>query len=398
MPSARTQDVVFNSYLGSDFSLSLDSKLGCNLNNTAILNSYPTTGTTSQGTYIFADNGSTKILTAGGSNEKASVSFDVCSSSTAPYSVLFANKNGLTAKALTAYDTSGASQLSSTGIFFDGKNYKVTIEDNSTNIGTILNESLPQIRDRLDTDEALIALHTTQISNLAAVDVTELAKLSDLEAVDVSLQNRLNIIETKQPIIISIPIHHVPSFYADSSGRADYIPASVSAVTPYTGLYYKNNLNEKINWYIQSDIGLTVGDIKALMLNFYNVSSITGLGTPFFSVYTKKDNITPNAASWYKSRKTFSFDYTATTTINTSYAILADLKSITYSPLAYGHNIVNATTIAENNKGNFDDTEQILFFSIGTSSNSPANLYEFIASKFTIYTDKASTEFNIQQL
>ena len=134
------------------------------------------------------------------------------------------------------------------------------------------------------------------------------------------------------------------------------------------------------------------------MFNFYNVSAITGLGCPFFSVYTQPDSLTPNAASWYKSRKTFSIDYNATTTISTSYALLADLQSVPYSPLAYGHVKINATTISGNDKGNFADTEKILFYSIGTSSNSVAGLFEFVASKFTIYTDKASTEFNIQQL
>ena len=371
MPSVRTQDVVFNSYLGSDFSLSLDSKFGCNLNNTNILDSVPTTPTISKGNYIFKDpKGSTIYLNASGDKgDNVSTLFSQCSSTSAPSTVLQLDKNGAWAKSFMTIGGNKQSILSPDSLTFTGVDYK-----------------------------ELIDLHSTQISNLSAVDVTELAKISDLEAVDVTLKNRLNTIESKQPIIISTPIHHVPSFYADSSGRADYIPSSVSAITPYTGLYYKNNLNEKINWYIGPDIGLTVGDIKAIMLNFYNVSSITGLGTPFYSVYTKKDDITPNAGSWYKSRKTFSFDYTATTTINTSYAILADLKNITYSPLAYGHNKVNAITIPENNKGNFDDSEQILFFSIGTSSNSPASLYEFIVSKFTIYTDKASTEFNIQQL
>jgi hypothetical protein len=398
MTTARNQDVVFTSYIGYDYSLSLDSKLGCNLSNTPIISTYPTAPTASKGTYIFDDNGSTKILTAGGSNDKASINFDVCSTSTAPYSVLFVNKNGLTAKAITAYDGSSNSQLTTSGIFFNGKNYKVSIENNETNISTILNTHLPTIRDRLDVDEALLAQHTDQISNLSAVDVTELAKLSDLEAVDTTLKNRLTVIEEKQPIIISTPIYHVPAVYADSTGRADYIPSAVSAVTSYSGLYYKNNLNQKINWYIPPDNNLTVGDIKALMLNFYNVSSVSGLGCPFVAVYTKTDTITPNSASWYKSRKTFSVDYTSTTTINTSYALLADLKGLTYDPLAYGHTKVSASTIPGNDKGSFADSEKILFFSIGTSSNSTAGLFEFIASKFTILTSKSSQEFVFQQL
>ena len=128
MATARTQDVVFNSYIGYDYSLSLDSKLGCNLSNTPILNTYPTTPTMSKGTYIFSgDNGSTKILTAAGTNDKASISLDICSSTTAPYSVMLANKNGLTSKELTAYDGSNTGKLTTTALLFNGLNYKVTM-------------------------------------------------------------------------------------------------------------------------------------------------------------------------------------------------------------------------------------------------------------------------------
>jgi hypothetical protein len=369
MATARTQDVVFNSYIGYDYSLSLDSKLGCNLANTPIINTYPSAPTASKGTYLFADNGSTKILSAGGSNDNASISLNVCSSVSAPSSILSADKNGVVSKTLSAVNGSKTSKLSSTELLFDGVDYK-----------------------------ALVDTHSAQIAGLSAVDVSELARLTDLEAVDVILKARIKTIEDKQPNIISIPIHHVPSVYADSSGRADYIPASVSSITPYSGFYYKNLLNQKVNWYIQPDVGLTVGDIKGLMLNFYNVSATSGLGCPFVACYTKTDTLTPNASSWYKSRKTFSYDYTASATVNTSYALLANLKSLSYDPLAYGHTKVNATSIPGNDKGPFIDSEQILFFSIGTSSNSAEGLFEFIASKFTVLTAKASTEFNFIQI
>jgi hypothetical protein len=412
MTTARTQDIVFNSYIGYDYSLSLDGKLGCNMANTPILATLPTAPTASKGTYIFDSNGSTKILNAGGADDKTGITLDVCSSVSAPYTVLTANKSGVIAKQITAFDGGVTAVLSKDGIFFGGLNYKVRIDGNTTGIQTINNVTIPGINDRLDaeevksiqlddrltTNEALTSLHTSQIANLSAVDVTELAKISDLEAVDVTLKARLTTIESKQPLIISTPIYHVPSVYADSTGRIDYIPASVSAVTPYSGFYYKNNLNQKVNWYIGPDVGLTVGDIKGLMLNFYNISAVTGLGCPFVAVYTKTDTVTPNAASWYKSRKTFSVEYTSTTTINTSYALLADLKGLTYDPLAYGHTKVTASTIPGNDKGSFADSEQILFFSVGTASNSAAGLFEFIASKFTILTSKASTEFVFQQL
>lgn len=412
MATARTQDVVFNSYIGYDYSLSLDSKLGCNLANTPILTTYPSAPTTSKGTYIFDSNGSTKILNAGGTDDKTGITFDVCSSVSAPYTVLTANKAGLISKQFAVLDGGVTSVLSKDGIFFGGLNYKVRIDGNTSDIQTINTVTVPGINDRLDAEEvkstqlsdridgndSLIALHTQQIANLAAVDVTELAKISDLEAVDVTLKARLNIIEAKQPIITSTPIFHVPSVYADSTGRIDYIPASVSAITPYSGFYYKNVVNQKVNWYIGPDVGATVGDIKGLMLNFYNIAATTGLGCPFVAVYTKTDTLTPNAASWYKSRKTFSVEYTSTTTINTSYALLANLKSLPYDPIAYGHTKVTATTIPGNDRGPFADSEQILFYAISTASNSAAGLFEFIASKFTVLTDKSTQEFAFQQL
>ena len=412
MTTARNQDVVFNSYIGYDYSLSLDSKIGCNLNNTPILNTYPTGPTSSKGTYIFDSNGSTKILTAGGTNDKAGITLDICSSTTAPYSVLTSNKNGTTVmKQLVTYDGVNNSSLSVDGLFFGGLNYKAKIDGHSQNIQDINNVTIPEINDRiiaeeiksnqldsrLTTNEELTSLHTSQIANLSAVDVVELAKLSDLDAVDQVLKSRLNVIETKQPIIISVPIYHVKSVYADSTGRADYIPSSVSDVTSYSGLYYKNNLNEKINWYLPN-CNLRVGDIKALMLNFYNVSATTGLGCVFYNVYTKMDSLTPNAGSWYKSRKTFSVNYTDTVTTSTAYSLLTNLKNITYDPIAYNHTKINSSTIPANDKGTFSDSENILFFSVSTSSNSSAGLFEFIVSKFTIYTDLCSQEFNFQKL
>lgn len=411
MATARTQDVVFNSYIGYDYSLSLDSKLGCNLSNTPILNTYPTSTTSSKGTYIFDDNGSSKILCAGGTNDKSMISLNICSSTSAPYSVLQATKNGVTVKEITAYDGSNTGKLTTTGLFFNGLNYLPRIDDNTTQIINIKNQTIPEINDkfnaqelknsqltdRIDNNDAIITLHTQQIANLGGVDIQQLAKLSDLDAVDQTLKGRLNVIESKQPIIISVPIYHVKSVYADSTGRADYIPASVSDITSYSGLYYKNQLNQKINWYIPNG-NLTIGDIKALMFNFYNVSATSGLGCPFYAVYTAMDSVTPNAGSWYKSRKTFSINYTDTTTINTSYALLTNLKNISYDPIAYGHTKINSSTIPGNDRGTFADSEKLLTIAISTSSNSAAGLFEFIAGKFTIYTDLSSQEFNFQQL
>jgi hypothetical protein len=410
--TCKTRDVVFTSYLGYDLSQVNDAHFGCNLSNSTILSAYPSAPTASKGTYIFADSSSsTKILTAGGSNDKASISLDICSSSTAPYTVLTATKYGTTVKEISAYDGSNTSKLTPTQLIFGPVDYKSLIDSHTVQIANLQAVDVTELaklsdldavdvalKARLDSVEAINATQTDQISALSAVDVTELAKLSDLDAVDTVLKARLTVIENKQPIVNSIPIYHVQSVFADSTGRATYIPASVSAVTPYSGFYYKNESNQKVNWYIQPDVGLTVGDLKGLMLNFYNISATTGLGCPFVACYTKIDSVTPNAASWYKSRKTFCVEYTSSTTINSSYALLANLKTLTYDPLAYGHTKITASTIPGNDKGPFSDSEQILFFSVGTASNSAAGLFEFIASKFTILTAKSTQEFAFQQI
>jgi len=371
MSTASNQPVVFTSYLGYDKSLSVDSAMGCNLENTTILTSVPSSATTSKGSYLFKAKGSTVLLNASGSDGDTQIVLSACSATSPPTNVLIADKTGTYSKKFETVGNAKNVVLEGDSIKFSGVDYK-----------------------------ALVDLHTTQISNLAAVDVTELAKLSDLEAVDTAIKARLDIdeadilvLKNKQPLIITVPLYHVASVYADSQQMIDYIPAVVSNVTPYSGWFFKNELNKKVNWYIQPDAGMTVADVKGLMLNFYNVSATTGLGCPFFAVYTKTDNLTPNAASWYKSRKTYSVDYQSATTVNTSYALVANLKSIPYSPVAYGHTKVNAVGIAGNDKGSFADTEQILFFSVGTASNSAAGLFEFIAGKFTVLTALASNEF-----
>lgn len=369
--TASAQPVVFTSYLGYDKSLSIDSALGCNLENTTILTSMPSTASTSKGIYLFKEKGSSVLLNASGVSGDTQIVLASCSSTSVPTNVLIADKTGTYSKKFETVGNAKNVVLEGDSIKFSGVDYK-----------------------------ALVDLHTTQISNLATVDVSELARLSDLEAVDTAIKARLNtdeadilVLKNKQPLIIAIPLYHIASVYADSQQMIDYIPSSISAVSPYSGWYFKNELNKKINWYIQPDAGMTVADVKGLMLNFYNVSATTGLGCPFYSVYTKTDNFTPNSASWYKSRKTFSVNYQSATTVNTSYALVANLKSLPYSPVAYGHTKVDAVGIAGNDKGSFSDSEQILFFSVGTSSNSSAGLFEFIAGKFTVLTTSASNEF-----
>ena len=443
MTTIRNQAVVFQSYLSADGSFNTDAQHGSNLNNTPMLSSVPSGVSTSEGTYLFKHStGKAQFLNASGSKSDSSIDFVSVSSSAAPKTLANLSASGFSV---------GDAKLETNALKFAGVDYKALIDTHTSQIAGLTNFDILEVvkNEQLDAvDRALtsrivvnesniVALkakdvdHDSKISaleyadtlqigrtsvletdmakakqdilNLASVDVTELAKISDLEAKDVVYAARfivdeakIKILEDKQPIIVSQSIYHVASVYADSQQMIDYIPASVSSVTPYTGFYFKNEVNKKINWYLAGSAGMKVKDIKGLMLNFYNVTATTGLGCPFFTAYTKIDAITPNGASWYKSRKTFSVEYTSTTTPSTAYNLLANLKSLPYTPIAWNHKKVDAVGIPANDKGPFADEEEILFFSVGTSSNSAAGLFEFIASKFTIFTSDCCYEYQFQ--
>jgi hypothetical protein len=444
MSSVKNQAVVFTSYLSADSSFNTDSQIGCNLNNTPILSSIPSAVSTSEGTYLFKHStGKTQILSAAGSKSDSSIDFVSVSSSVAPKTLANISTSGLSI---------GDAKLETNAIKFAGVDYKALVDTHTAQISSLTAFDITEVvkNSQLDAIDAaltarivvsesdIVALkakdvsHDSKISaleyqdtlelgrigvletdvakakqdilNLAAVDVTELAKISDLEAKDVIYAARfvvdeakIKVIEDKQPIIISQPIYNVASVFADSQQMIDYIPAAVSAVTPYSGFYFKNEVNKKCNWYLAGYAGMKVKDIKGLMLNFYNVTATTGLGCPFFSAYTKIDTVTANASSWYKSRKTFSVEYTSATTPSTAYNLLANLKSLPYTPIAWNHKSVSAVGIPLNDKGLFADEEEILFFSVGTASNSAAGLFEFIASKFTIFTSDCSYEYQFMQ-
>lgn len=442
----RNQAVVFQSYLSADGSFNTDAQLGTNLNNTPMLSSVPSGVSASEGTYLFKHStGKAQFLNASGSKSDSSIDFVSVSSSVAPKTLANLSASGFSV---------GDAKLESNSIKFAGVDYKALIDTHTSQIAGLTNFDILEVvkNEQLDAvDRALTARivvnesdivalkakdvdHDSKISaleyadtlslgrvgvletdmakakqdilNLAAVDVTELAKISDLEARDlihdarfVVDEAKIEVLEKRQPIIVSQPIYATtPAVYADSALDCfTYIPASLLAVTSYSGIYVQNTANKKINFYIPPDKGMKVSDLKGLMLNWYNNSStLTGLAQPFVAVYTKTDALTANAASWYKSRKTFCYEYTAPAVKGESYALFANLKSLPYDPVAYAHTKVVASTIPGNDKGPFADSEEILFFSVGTASNSAAGLFDFILSKFSVFTNKATQEFVFQ--
>jgi len=446
MSTIRNQAVVYQSYLSGDLSFNTDAQLGANLNNTPMLSSVPSAVSASEGTYLFKHaSGKAQFLNASGSKSDTSIDFVSVSASAAPKTLANLSASGLSV---------GDAKLESNAIKFAGVDYKALVDTHTAQIAGLTNFDILEVvkNEQLDAvDRALTARivvnesdivvlkakdvdHDSKISaleyadtlslgrvgvletdmakakqdilNLAAVDVTELAKISDLEAKDVIYgirfvvdEAKIDVLEKKQPIIVSQPIYATtPAVYADSSLDCfTYIPASLLAVTSYSGIYVQNTANKKINFYVPPDKGMKVSDLKGLMLSWYNNSStLTGLAQPFVAVYTKTDSLTPNSASWYKSRRTYCYEYTASAVKGESYALFANLKSLPYDPVAYGHTKVVATGIPGNDKGNFADSEELLFFSVGTASNSAASLFDFILSKLSLFTDKSTIEFVFQ--
>lgn len=446
MSTIRNQAVVFQSYLSSDGSFNTDAQLGANLGNTPMLSSVPAGVSASEGTYLFkTGTGKAQFVNAAGSKVDSSIDFVSVSSSAAPKVLANLSSTGLAI---------GDAKLESNSIKFAGVDYKSLVDTHTSQIAALTNFDVLEVvkisdleavdraltarivvsegditalkaKDvvhegrltaleyqdtlelgRISTLETDVTKAKQDILNLAAVDVTELAKLSDLKAQDdlftarfIVDEAKIDVLEKKQPIIVSTPIYTTtPAVYADSALDCfTYIPASLLAVTSYSGIYIQNTANKKVNFYIPPDKGMKVSDLKGLMLNWYNNSStLTGLAQPFVAVYTKPDSLTPNGASWYKSRRTFCYEYTAPAIKGESYALFANLKSLPYDPVAYGHTKVAASSIPGNDKMNFADSEDILFFSIGTASNSAAGLFDFILSKFSVFTDKATHEFCFQ--
>lgn len=446
MSTVRNQAVVFQSYLSADTSFNTDAHLGANLANTPMLSSVPSAVSASEGTYLFKHStGKAQFLNACGSKSDSSIDFVSVSSSAAPKTLANLSSSGLSVgdakletnalkfagvdyKALVDIHTEQISSLTAFDIREVVKNEQLDAVDRALTARIVVNESdivALKAKDvnhdskisaleyadtlglgRISTLETDMSKAKQDILNLAAVDVTELAKISDLEAKDIIYAARfvvdeakIDVLEKKQPIIVSQPIYATtPAVYADSALDCfTYIPASLLAVTSYSGIYVQNTANKKINFYIPPDKNMTVADLKGLMLSYYNNSStLTGLAQPFVAVYTKTDALTANAASWYKSRKTFCYEYTSPAIKGESYALFANLKSLPYDPVAYAHTKVAASSIPGNDKGPFADSEQILFFSIGTASNSAAGLFDCIISKFSCFTDKATHEFVFQ--
>ena len=163
----------------------------------------------------------------------------------------------------------------------------------------------------------------------------------------------------------------------------------------YDGWYYKkvsnDTVNRKINWYLAPDISMKVSDMHQLFveLNLLNVTS-----TPFITVYTKVDNITPNGASWYKSKRTFEMlDKSALVPGN--YCFNMKFNSASPNPVSYAHTIRQLTfsDVVANSVGAYAGSEEIMFFAFSSDSGSAIGNVEFICKSVCVQSAKGTQNF-----
>jgi hypothetical protein len=188
----------------------------------------------------------------------------------------------------------------------------------------------------------------------------------------------------------------VPLTTAICGGQAlpSVMPTAISE-TGYDGWYYKKVLNDsvnrKINWYLAPDMSMKVSDMYQLFfeLNLMNVTSL-----PFITIYTKMDSVTPNGASWYKSKRTYEM-LNKTGLVAGNYCFNVKLNSDSPDPVSYAHTVRQMTfsDVVANTVGAFDSSEEILFFSLGTDSSSSIGNVEFICKSVCIQSSKGTQNF-----
>jgi hypothetical protein len=188
----------------------------------------------------------------------------------------------------------------------------------------------------------------------------------------------------------------VPLTTAICGGQAQpaIMPSAISE-TGYDGWYYKkvanDSVNNKINWYLAPDVSMKVSDLHQL---FFELSLINVTSTPFITVYTKRDNITPNGASWYKSRRTFEL-LDKSGLIPGNYCCYMKFNSESPNPVSYGHSIrqLAFSDVVSNIVGSFASGEEILFFSFGTDSSAAIGNVEFICKTVCVQSAKGTQNF-----
>lgn len=185
-----------------------------------------------------------------------------------------------------------------------------------------------------------------------------------------------------------------PSVYADGSP-----PVPIPLIRyGYPGWYYTNSTSwvsaapmtrNKINWYLPPNSSgvTTVGGLRYFRLSLHLFNHVS---TPFITVYTQATG-SADFGGWYKSKRTYivlngTADDGTTVASNTNYCFYVNWNGFSVSPFTVAHsNVALAlSNVGGSAVGNFNSSEVIFAYSIGTNSTSAAGNVEFILSNVVV--------------
>jgi hypothetical protein len=185
-----------------------------------------------------------------------------------------------------------------------------------------------------------------------------------------------------------------PSVYADGSP-----PVPIPLIRyGYQGWYYTNSTSwvsaapmtrNKINWYLPPNSAgvTTVANLRYFRMSLHLFNHVS---TPFITVYTQATG-SGDFGGWYKSKRTYvvlngTADDGTSVASNTNYCFYVNWNGFSVSPFTIAHNNVALalSNVGGSAVGNFNSSEVIFAYSIGTNSTSAAGNVEFILSNVVI--------------
>ena len=239
---------------------------------------------------------------------------------------------------------------------------------------------------------AVSAEEAARIAAVSAEEAARIAAVSAEAATRTAEDAKLNMLAIKSSKIMS----YVPAVYADSTilpkplELCSYLPTSNAG--NFDGWRMRNDVaGKKFNFYVPSN-GLKVGDVKAMYLELCAPSVVS---MPFITIYTNKQN-DGNDFSWYRSRATYTRNATDTLVAGSNYNMVSNLKNVdTFNSnyLIRHDTVLDTTSVGSKNLANMLDTDDIMFFSIGSDSGSSVGNVECIISKFRLQLETGICEF-----
>ena len=215
-------------------------------------------------------------------------------------------------------------------------------------------------KDRIDT-----ILSGSDMSSDTLKEVFDFATaVKSLEITDVSsLLVKSELLRINQRTVCEV--EPCSDIIADSS-----LAIKMHLTDSYKGWWIEklDDSNSKVNLYFPVPTGLKVGDINSL----YFKAKLLRVSCPFITVYTAIDNLTPNASSWYKSKRTFDSDnFFSTIVPNTRYMAHVCLKPSVFVASASTSVVkeLMQSPISSSSAGAFSDNENVFLIACSTNSS-----------------------------